>query len=169
LSRKVTRAVARIKAGLQDKLYLGNLESRRDYGYTPEYVEVMWKMLQQDRPDDFVVGTGVAPKIQEFVEEAFTYADLDWQEHVEIDPRYFRPTEVDSLLADPTKARKELDWNPKITYTQLVPIMVDADMEAVGLEPIGEGMRILDENFEDWHRWETSVTAVIQSAGNGFD
>jgi GDPmannose 4,6-dehydratase len=169
LSRKVTRAVARIKAGLQDKLYLGNLESRRDYGYTPEYVEVMWKMLQQDRPDDFVVGTGVAPKIQEFVEEAFTYADLDWQEHVEIDPRYFRPTEVDSLLADPTKARKELDWNPKITYTQLVPIMVDADMEAVGLEPIGEGMRILDENFEDWHSWETSVTAVIQSAGNGFD
>ncbi len=169
LSRKVTRAVARIKAGLQDKLYLGNLESRRDYGYTPEYVEVMWKMLQQDRPDDFVVGTGVAPKIQEFVEEAFTYADLDWQEHVEIDPRYFRPTEVDSLLADPTKARKELDWNPKITYTQLVRIMVDADMEAVGLEPIGEGMRILDENFEDWHSWETSVTAVIQSAGNGFD
>ncbi len=169
LSRKVTRAVARIKAGLQDKLYLGNLESRRDYGYTPEYVEVMWKMLQQDRPDDFVVGTGVAPKIQEFVEEAFTYADLDWQEHVEIDPRYFRPTEVDSLLADPTKARKELDWNPKITYTQLVRIMVDADMEAVGLEPIGEGMRILDENFEDWHSWETSVTAVIQSAGNGFN
>ena len=169
LSRKVTRAVARIKAGLQDKLYLGNLESRRDYGYTPEYVEVMWMMLQQDRPDDFIVGTGVAPKIQEFVEEAFTYGDLDWQEHVEIDPRYFRPTEVDSLLADSTKARKELDWNPKITYKQLVPIMVDADMEAVGLEPIGEGLRILDENFEDWHRWETSVTAVIQNAGNGFD
>ena len=169
LSRKVTRAVARIKAGLQEKVYLGNLESRRDYGYTPEYVQVMWKMLQQERPDDYVVGTGVAPTIREFVEEAFAYADLDWQEHVEIDQRYFRPTEVDYLLADPSKAKKELDWDPKITYKQLVPIMVDADMEAVGLEPIGEGLRMLDENFEAWHRWETSVTAVLNSARNGIE
>ncbi|MEK6587444.1 MAG: GDP-mannose 4,6-dehydratase [Chloroflexota bacterium] len=169
LSRKVTRAVARIKAGLQDKLYLGNLEARRDYGYTPEYVEVMWKMLQQDAPDDYAVGTGVAPTIQEFVVEAFSYADLDWQEYVEIDARYFRPTEVDVLLADSAKARRLLGWEPKITYKPLVRIMVDADLEAVGLEPIGEGLKILEQNFDDWHRWETGVTAVLKSAGNGFD
>jgi GDPmannose 4,6-dehydratase len=169
LSRKVTRAVARIKAGLQQKVYLGNLDSRRDYGYTPEYVEVMWQILQQDQPDDFVIGTGVAPTIREFVEEAFAYADMDWQKHVEIDPRYFRPTEVDYLHADPSKARRQLGWEPKITYKKLVPIMVDADLEAVGLEPIGEGLKILDEHFDDWHRWDTGVTAVIQNAGNGVD
>ncbi|TES91397.1 MAG: GDP-mannose 4,6-dehydratase [Anaerolineales bacterium] len=169
LTRKVTRAVARIKAGLQQKVYLGNLDSRRDYGYTPEYVEVMWQILQQDQPDDFVIGTGVAPTIREFVEEAFAYADMDWQEYVEIDPRYFRPTEVDYLHADPSKARRQLGWEPKITYKKLVPIMVDADLEAVGLEPIGEGVKILDEHFDDWHRWDTGVTAVIQNAGNGVD
>jgi len=169
LSRKVTRAVARIKAGLQDKLYLGNLEARRDYGYTPEYVQVMWKMLQQDAPDDYAVGTGVAPTIREFVVEAFSYADLDWQEYVEIDARYFRPTEVDELLADSAKARRLLGWEPKITYKPLVRIMVDADLEAVGLEPIGEGLKILEQNFDNWHRWETGVTAVLKSAGNGFD
>jgi GDPmannose 4,6-dehydratase len=169
LSRKVTRAVARIKAGLQQKVYLGNLDSRRDYGYTPEYVEVMWQILQQDQPDDFVIGTGVAPTIREFVEEAFAYADMDWQEYVEIDPRYFRPTEVDYLHADPSKARRQLGWEPKITYKKLVPIMVDADLEAVGVEPIGEGLKILDEHFDDWHRWDTGVTAVIQNAGNGVD
>jgi len=169
LSRKVTRAVARIKAGLQQKVYLGNLDSRRDYGYTPEYVEVMWQILQQDQPDDFVIGTGVAPTIREFVEEAFAYSDMDWQEYVEIDPRYFRPTEVDYLHADPSKARRQLGWEPKITYKKLVPIMVDADLEAVGLEPIGEGLKILDEHFDDWHRWDTGVTAVIQNAGNGVD
>ena len=169
LSRKVTRAVARIKAGLQQKVYLGNLDSRRDYGYTPEYVEVMWQILQQDQPDDFVIGTGVAPTIREFVEEAFAYADMDWQEYVEIDPRYFRPTEVDYLHADPSKARRQLGWEPKITYKKLVPIMVDADLEAVGLEPIGDGLKILDDHFDDWHRWDTGVTAVIQNAGNGVD
>ena len=169
LSRKVTRAVARIKAGLQERVYLGNLESRRDYGYTPEYVQVMWKMLQQDRPRDYVIGTGVAPTIGEFVKEAFTYGGLDWKEYVGIDERYFRPTEVDYLLADASKAKEELDWDPKITYKQLVTIMVDADMQAVGMEPIGDGLRILDENFEDWHRWETSVTAVLNSTGNGIE
>jgi GDPmannose 4,6-dehydratase len=143
LSRKVTRAVARIKAGLQPKVYLGNLDSRRDYGYTPEYVEVMWKMLQQDEPDDFVVGTGVAPTIREFVAEAFAYADMDWEEYVEIDPRYFRPTEVDFLLAESSKAKKALDWEPKITFKDLARIMVDADLEAVGLDPIGEGKHLM--------------------------
>lgn len=169
LTRKVTRAVARIKAGLQEKVFLGNLDSRRDFGYTPEYVEVMWQILQQDKPDDFVIGTGVAPTIREFVEEAFAYADMDWQDYVEIDPRYFRPTEVDYLHADPSKARRQLGWEPRITYKKLIPIMVDADLEAVGLEPIGEGLKILDEHFDDWHRWDTGVTAVIQNAGNGVD
>ena len=169
LSRKVTRAVARIKAGLQDKVYLGNLESRRDYGYTPEYVEVMWQMMQLESPSDYVIGTGEAPTMGEFVEEAFAYADMDWQEYVEIDPRYFRPTEVDVLIADSSKARQDLGWEPKITYKPLVRIMVDADLEMVGLDPIGEGMRILEDNFGDWHRWENGVTAVIKSAENGVD
>jgi GDPmannose 4,6-dehydratase len=169
LSRKVTRAVARIKAGLQSKVYLGNLDARRDYGYTPEYVEVMWKMLQLDKPDDFVVGTGIAPTIKEFVSEAFAYANMDWQDFVEIDPRYFRPTEVDFLQADPSKAKAKLDWEPKVTWKELARIMVDADMEAAGLEPIGEGLSILETNFDDWHRWDSSVTAVLQNAGQGVD
>ncbi len=169
LSRKVTRAIARIKAGLQDKVYLGNLDARRDYGYTPEYVEVMWAMLQQERPDDYAIGTGVAPTIQQFVEEAFSYADMDWQQYVEIDARYFRPTEVEILQADSRKAKRLLGWEPKVTYEDLVRIMVDADMEAVGLEPVGEGLEILQNRFDNWHRWETSVTAVLKKAGNGVD
>ena len=169
LTRKVTRAVARILAGLQDKVYLGNLDSRRDYGYAPEYIELMWRMLLHDAPDDYVVGTGVAPTIREFVEEAFGYAGLDWQKYVEIDPRYFRPTEVDYLLADSAKAHKVLGWSPKITYKQLARIMVDADMEALNLDVIGEGVKILEENFADWHRWDTGVTAVLRDYGNGFD
>ncbi len=169
LSRKVTRAVARIKAGLQPKVYLGNLDSRRDYGYTPEYVEVMWKMLQLDQPDDFVVGTGIAPTIREFVAESFAYADMDWQDYVEIDPRYFRPTEVDYLQADPSKAKSKLAWEPKVAWKELARIMVDADLQAVGQPPIGEGLAILEERFDDWHRWESSVTAVLQNAGRGVD
>jgi len=169
LSRKVTRAVARIVAGLQKKLYLGNLDARRDYGYAPEYVEAMWKMMQQETPNDYVVGTGVAPTMREFVIESFDYAGLDWQKYVEIDPRYFRPTEVDALVADASRARKQIGWEPKITYTQLARIMVDADMESIGLKPIGEGLRILEENFGDWHRWETGVTAVLNSKGNGIE
>ncbi|OGO17138.1 MAG: GDP-mannose 4,6-dehydratase [Chloroflexi bacterium RBG_16_48_8] len=169
LSRKVTRAVARILAGHQKKLYLGNLDARRDYGYAPEYVEAMWKMMQLDHPDDYVVGTGVAPTMREFVIESFDYAGLDWQKYVEIDPRYFRPTEVDALVADASRARNQIGWEPKITYTQLARIMVDADMESLGLEPIGEGLRILEENFGDWHRWETGVTALLNSEGNGIE
>jgi GDPmannose 4,6-dehydratase len=169
LSRKVTRAVARIYAGLQKKLYLGNLDARRDYGYAPEYVEAMWKMLQLDHPDDYVVGTGVAPTMREFVIESFEYAGLDWQKFVEIDPRYFRPTEVDALVADASRAKRHIGWEPKVTFKQLARIMVDADMESIGLEPIGEGLRILEENFSDWHRWETGVTAVLNSEGNGIE
>jgi GDPmannose 4,6-dehydratase len=169
LSKKVTRAVARILAGLQDKVYLGNLKARRDYGYAPEYVEAMWRMLQQDQPDDYVIGTGVAPTIGEFVREVFGYAGLDWEEHVEIDSRYFRPTEVDYLLADPSKAKKVLAWEPKVTYRELARIMLDADMEALGLEPIGEGLKILEQSFDDWHRWDTGVTAVINNVDKGVD
>jgi GDPmannose 4,6-dehydratase len=169
LSRKVTRAIARILAGVQNKVFLGNLDARRDYGYAPEYVEVMWRMLQHDVPDDFVVGTGVAPTMREFVHEAFGYAGMDWQEYVEIDQRYFRPTEVDFLQADSSKARKLLGWSPKVTYKELARIMVDADMEAMGLKPIGEGLSILEQHFDDWHRWDTGVTAVLQNAGNGVD
>ena len=169
LSRKVTRGIARIMAGEQETLYLGNLDARRDYGYAPEYVEMMWKMLQEDSPEDYVLGTGVAPTMREFVTEAFQYVDLDWEKYVEIDARYFRPTEVDYLLADSSKAREKLGWDPKINFQQLAKIMVDADMEAMGLEPIGEGVKILEREFEDWHRWETGVTAVINKSSNGIE
>jgi GDPmannose 4,6-dehydratase len=129
VTRKITRALARIKLGLQDKLYLGNLEASRDWGYAPDYVEAMWLMLQQDTPADYVIATGEAHSVREFLEEAFSYAELDWQQYVEIDPKYFRPTEVDYLLGDPTKARQQLNWQPKVTFRQLVRIMVDADMQ----------------------------------------
>jgi len=169
VTRKITRAVARILAGQQDKLYLGNLKAKRDWGYAPEYVEAMALMLQQDEPGDFVIGTGEAHFVEEFVEEAFSYVDLDWREHVEIDPRYFRPTEVEHLLADPAKAREKLGWESKITFKELVKIMVDADMEALGLEPIGEGKKILEKKFTDWHRWEAGVKAVHENVRRGME
>jgi len=128
VTRKITRAIARIKYGLEDKVYLGNLEARRDWGYAPEYVEAMWLMLQQDKPDDFVIATGETHSVKEFLEEAFAYADLDWQEHVEIDPQYFRPTEVEFLQGDASKAKEKLCWEPKVNFKELVRIMVDADM-----------------------------------------
>lgn len=128
VTRKITRAVARIKYGLENKLYLGNLEAKRDWGYAPEYVQVMWLMLQQERPEDFVIATGETHSVKEFLEEAFAYADLDWQEHVEIDPQYFRPTEVELLQGDAGKAKEKLGWEPKVTFKELVRIMVDADM-----------------------------------------
>jgi GDPmannose 4,6-dehydratase len=167
VTRKITRAIANILAGKQDKLYLGNLKAKRDWGYAPEYVEAMWLMLQQDEPDDYVIGTGEAHSVQEFVEEAFSYVDLDWRQYVEIDPRYYRPTEVEFLLADASKAREKLGWEPKVTFKELVRIMVDADMEAVGLEPPGEGKKIVEEKFTSWHRWETGVRAMHQNVRRG--
>jgi len=163
VTRKITRAIANIVVKKQEKLYLGNLKAKRDWGYAPEYVEAMWLMLQQEKPDDYVIGTGEAHSVQEFLEEAFSYVDFDWKEHVEIDQCYFRPTEVDVLLADPSKARKELGWEPQVTFKELVRIMVDADMEAIGLEPIGEGKRIMGEKFTGWHRWATGVKAVYEN------
>jgi GDPmannose 4,6-dehydratase len=131
VTRKITRAVAQIKHGVQDKLHLGNLEARRDWGYAPDYVRAMWLMLQQDCSDDYVIGTGEAHSVREFVELAFAYAGLDWREHVEIDARYFRPSEVDYLCADASKARSELGWEPSVTFPELVRIMVEADMKDV--------------------------------------
>lgn len=128
VTRKITRAVAHIKAGVQDKLYLGNLDARRDWGYAPDYVRAMWLMLQQNEPDDYVIGTGEAHSVREFVDLAFQRVNLDWHDYVVVDPRYFRPAEVDYLLADPTKAKTNLSWEPFITFHQLVETMVDADI-----------------------------------------
>jgi GDPmannose 4,6-dehydratase len=129
VSRKITRAVGRIKYGLQKKLYLGNLDAKRDWGYAPEYVEAMWLMLQQDEPEDYVIATGEVHSVKEFLEEAFKHAGLDWKDYVEIDPIYFRPTEVDMLQGDSTKAMKKLGWKPKVKFKELVKIMVDADIK----------------------------------------
>ena len=153
VTRKITRGIAMILAEQQKNLFLGNLEPKRDWGYAPEYVEMMWKMLQRDVPEDLVIGTGENHSVEEFVEEAFSYAGLDWRDHVKIDPGYFRPTEVENLLADPIKATETLGWEPKITFKELVRIMIDADMRNIGLNPIGEGDRILKEKFPN--RWWT--------------
>jgi GDPmannose 4,6-dehydratase len=128
VTRKIARGVARIKCGLQEKLYLGNLEAQRDWGYAPEYVEAMWLMLQQDEPEDYVIGTGSTHSVREFVEEAFAHAGLDWRDFVETDSRYFRPAEVDILQADPSKARGRLKWRHQVEFQELVRILVDAEM-----------------------------------------
>ena len=133
VTRKITRAIARIVASQQKKLYLGNLDSKRDWGYAKDYVEAMWLMLQQEKPDDYVISTGETHSVREFLEEAFAYVNLKWEDYVEIDPRYFRPAEVDLLLGDSTKAKQKLGWEPKVTFKALVELMVDADLEALGL------------------------------------
>ncbi|MCE2503899.1 MAG: GDP-mannose 4,6-dehydratase [Chlorobi bacterium] len=138
VTRKITRAVARIKAGLQKKLYLGNLEAKRDWGYAPDYVEAMWLMLQQEKADDFVVATGQTHSVREFLDEAFKHADLDPYDFVEIDPNYFRPAEVDFLIGDASKARKKLGWEPKVKFRELVKIMVEADVEALDRQLSGK-------------------------------
>jgi GDPmannose 4,6-dehydratase len=127
VTRKITQAVARIKAGLQDKLYLGNLDAKRDWGYAAEYVDAMWRMLQQDEPDDFVIATGETHSVKEFLEEAFGHADLDWQDVVEFDAKYLRPAEVDLLVGDASKAEERLEWKAKTTFSGLAKLMVDAD------------------------------------------
>ena len=141
VTRKITRAVARIKAGLQDKLYLGNLEAKRDWGYAPEYVEAMWRMLQQDKPDDYVVATGETHTVQEFLEVAFARAGLDSKKHVAFDKRYLRPAEVDLLIGDASKAKQKLGWEPKVKFKQLAEIMVDADIQLLAEERAGQRIR----------------------------
>ena len=128
VTRKITRAAAAIKLGLQDKLYLGNLDAKRDWGFAGDYVEAMWLMLQQDKPEDYVIATGEAHSVREFLDEAFGYVELDWQKHVEIDPRYYRPAEVDLLIGDPTKAERQLGWQPKVSFKELVQMMVESDL-----------------------------------------
>ena len=185
VTRKVTRAIANILAGKQNKLYLGNLDAKRDWGFTPEYVECQWLILQQNKPDDYVIGTGKSHSVREFVECAFSYAgiEIEWQGKgvnekglvrslastasssalntgdviVEIDPHYFRPTEVDFLLADASKAREKLGWKPRITFKELVKIMIDADTELIGIKPQGHGKAILQEKGIHWT--ENKLTA----------
>ena len=130
VSRKITKAVARIKLGRQEKLFLGNLDAKRDWGYARDYMEAVWLMLQQDEPDDYVIATGETNSVRDFLGEAFGYVNLDWQKYVEIDPRYYRPTEVDVLLGDASKARQKLGWRPRVKFRDLVRMMVDADLQA---------------------------------------
>ena len=172
-------------AGKQNKLYLGNLDAKRDWGFTPEYVECQWLILQQDKPDDYVIGTGKSHSVREFAEYAFNYAgiEIEWQGKgvnekglvrslastasssalntgdviVEIDPHYFRPTEVDFLLADASKAREKLGWKPRVTFNELVKIMIDADMELIGIKPQEDGKAILREKGIHWT--ENKLTA----------
>jgi len=151
VTRKITRAIAHILAGKEKFLYLGNLDAKRDWGFAPEYVECMWRILQQEKADDFVIGTGETHSVREFLHESFDYVGLDVEEHVRIDPKYFRPTEVEVLVADAEKSGKVLGWKPTIKFADLVKIMVDADMKTAGLEPIGKGDGIIRTKFP--HRW----------------
>lgn len=153
VTRKITRGLANIVAGKQKYLYMGNLDARRDWGFSPEYVEAMWLMLQQDQPDDYVVATGQTNSVREFLAEAFSYAGLDWEDHVKIDPKYFRPTEVENLIGDAAKAKRVLGWKPRVSFKDLTRIMVDADFRAVGMDPIGDGDAVLEKLYPDkW--WE---------------
>jgi GDPmannose 4,6-dehydratase len=135
VSRKITRGVASILAGRADKLFLGNLDARRDWGYAPEYVEAMWRMLQQHEPEDFVIATGETHSVRDFAEKAFAFVGLDWQRYVEIDQRYFRPTEVHVLCGDATKAQRQLGWEARTRFGELVRLMLEADLQEVGLDP----------------------------------
>ena len=141
VTRKITRALARIQAGLQKELYLGNLDAKRDWGYAPEYVEAQWLILQQDKGDDFVIATGETHSIREFLDVAFGMHNMDWKEYVKIDPRYYRPAEVDLLIGDASKAKKILGWQPKTTFAELVKIMVKADDELLALQLSGKHIR----------------------------
>ncbi|MFA6226398.1 MAG: GDP-mannose 4,6-dehydratase [Methanoregula sp.] len=154
VTRKITRAIARILAGKDKFLYLGNLDAKRDWGFAPEYVECMWRILQQDTADDFVIGTGETHSVHEFLHESFAYAGLDVDEHVRIDPKYFRPTEVEVLSADPTKSEQKLGWKPTVKFGDLVRIMVDADIRAAGLIPRGKGDAVIKSKFPN--RWWNS-------------
>jgi GDPmannose 4,6-dehydratase len=157
VTRKITRAVARIKAGLQDKLYLGNLDSQRDWGYAKEYVEAMWLMLQQDAPDDYVIATGEAHSVRDFLEEAFSYCGLDWQKHVELDPKYYRPAEVDFLLGNASRAKSKFGWEPKTRFKELVRLMADADFKLAAEETHMKNSSSLKGDFNDQFESERGV------------
>ncbi|RLL66544.1 GDP-mannose 4,6-dehydratase [Streptomyces sp. Z26] len=142
VTRKITRAVARIRAGLQETLYLGNLDAVRDWGYAPEYVEAMWRMLQHDEPDDFVVATGEAASVRDFLDASFRAAGMEWREHVRFDPKYERPSEVDALIGDAEKAERLLGWKPRVRWEELARIMVEADIDALDAELAGATVRV---------------------------
>ena len=146
VTRKITRAIARIIAGKQDRLYLGNLDAKRDWGYAKDYVQAMWLMLQQEEPDDYVVATGVTHSVREFLDLAFDYVNLDWNKYVEFDPRYLRPAEVDLLIGDATKTKQKLGWTPAVAFEELVKIMVDADLAALGIDPPNDNNRSNSDN-----------------------
>jgi GDPmannose 4,6-dehydratase len=141
VTRKITRAAALIKFGLQDKLFLGNIDAKRDWGFAGDYVEGMWMMLQQDQPDDYVLATGETHSVRELLDIAFSAVDLDWTKHVEIDPRYYRPAEVDLLLGDATKAREKLGWRPRVGFSELIQMMVEADVDQVKTHIYGAGVK----------------------------
>jgi len=151
VTRKITRGIANVIAGRQKKIYLGNLHAKRDWGYAPEYVELMWRVLQEKKPDDFVVGTGVTHSVDEFARFAFKYAGLSYKKCIDIDKRYYRPTEPEELSADPKKICRKFKWHPKIKFEELVKIMVDADLRSTGLAPVGEGDKIVQKKFPQ--RW----------------
>lgn len=151
VTRKVAMGAVAIAAKKQNHLYVGNLDSKRDWGYAPEYVELMWRMLQRDKPEDFVVGTGVSHSVRELIELMFRYLGLNWERYVRFDKKYLRPTEVENLVADSAKARSTFNWKPKIEFEELVKIMVDAEMRTAGLDPPGEGDRALERVFPN--RW----------------
>jgi GDPmannose 4,6-dehydratase len=151
VSRKITRAATRIKLGLQDKLFLGNLDARRDWGYARDYTEAMWLMLQTEEPDDYVIATGETHSVRDFLDEAFGLLDLDWKEYVEKDPRYYRPTEVDLLLGDASKAREKLGWEPKVNFKELVRLMVEHDLELARQEQIARQHK--DPSLTNKLRW----------------
>ena len=156
VTRKITRAVAQIVAGRQKKLYMGNLDSKRDWGFAKDYVRAMWLMLQQDQPDDYVVATGETHSVHEFLDIAFGRVNLDWQDYVEFDQRYLRPAEVDLLIGDPTKAKKMLNWEPSVTFEELVHLMVDADLYAAGVGTSSNGQ----PKVEDYATTRQSLTGV---------
>ena len=151
VTKKITTGIANIMAKRQKYIFLGNINTKRDWGYAPEYVEVMWKMMQQEKPEDYVIGTGESHSVMEFLERAFAYVGMNWEEHVKIDETYKRPKDVDNLVADPSKAKRKLGWYPKVRFGELVKIMVDADLRKVGIAPPGEGDEILRKLFPD--RW----------------
>jgi GDPmannose 4,6-dehydratase len=158
VTRKITRALARIVAGQQQQIYMGNLDSKRDWGYAKDYVRAMWLMLQQDAPDDYVIATGETYSVREFLDLAFGYVNLNWQDYVEFDQRYLRPAEVDLLIGDPSKAKQKLSWEPSVTFPQLVHLMVEADLKALGLVPLNG--HILQPVVD-----QATVRQVVSSAG----
>lgn len=160
VTRKITRALASILAGKSHRLLLGNLDASRDWGYAPDYVEAMWLMLQCERPQDYVIGTGETHSVRDFLDEAFGYVRLNWRDYVATDPQYMRPLEVPMLVANSSKAKKDFGWRPRISFKELVRVMVDYDVAALGLQPPGEGRKVLEQKGFGWDRWDTGILAA---------